>query len=290
MNLLLHFHLYTDMKMHSLSTVIIIALLLIAGGIFLANYNDPYNDKGFVIIPVVLAAVFYAFQGPIDHWWREKYPREIDPKLKAWLVQYFQPYLTLNDEDKKRFENRLTLYIEGRLFQGVGKDHKEMPYDICGIIAAHGVLIGLWQKDYLIGEFDRIYTYKHPFPTPDHPYMHNVEVNTEDGVIILSLEQLTNAILSPDEYYNIGFHAYAEAFIFAIKDIIYPDVMDTWSDIERISGWDKENILNQIGLKEVSLLPIHISLFLTKSAKYREIRPDLYEKWLRIFPFSGTTN
>ncbi|MBL0099828.1 MAG: hypothetical protein IPP49_07025 [Saprospiraceae bacterium] len=41
------------------------------------------------------------------------------------------------------------------------------------------------------------------------PFSAYNETNIEDGVIILSLEQLTNAVISPETHYNIGYHAYA---------------------------------------------------------------------------------
>ncbi|MBK8348424.1 MAG: hypothetical protein IPL08_12655 [Saprospiraceae bacterium] len=124
-----------------------------------------------------------------------------------------KPYQQLHESDRSKFEYRMTLYIEGRLFSSVGSELRDVPEDIKCMVAAHGIEMCLGIDDYLIGDMDRIYLYKHPFPTPDFPFLHTVETNIEDGVIILSLEQLTNAVISPETHYNIGYHAYAEAFI-----------------------------------------------------------------------------
>ena len=273
------------MRIHSITKTLAFFLITIAIYIFYVNYDDPFQDKGYIFIPVILLVVLYVFNGPIDHWWLEKFPVKFDKKLDAWLTQYFKPYASMNDELKTKFQNRISLYIEGRMFQSVGSEMNDVPYDIKGMIAAHGVFMTLQQEDYLIGDTDRIYLYKHPFPTPDHQYLHNVEFNMEDGVIILSLEQLTNAVLSPDKFYNIAYHAYAEAFLATAKEMLSDQMgEDSWPALERISGWSQSDILDQTGLKDVQLLPVHIVLYFTFPDRYRAILPRQYNDLHRIFP------
>lgn len=271
------------MRIHSISKALSFPLLAIALYIFYVNYNTPFDDKGYIFIPIVLLVVLYVFHGPLDHWWLTKYPLKFDPDLDKWLVKYFRPYSLFDEEAKSKFQYRLTIYLEGRQFQSIGSEMRNVPHDIKCMIAAHGIYMTLNQEDYLIGDIDRIYMYKHPFPSPDHPYFHNVEVNTEDGVIILSLEQMSNAILSPEAFYNIGYHAYAEAFLFTTKELISVDTQDTWPMLEQISRWSQKEILSQIGLKDPELLPIHISLFFTMPEKYKGILPVQYEQLYNIF-------
>ncbi|MCZ2101022.1 MAG: hypothetical protein LC107_05740 [Chitinophagales bacterium] len=272
------------MRIYSITKTLAFPLIASAIIIFYVNYNTPFDDKGFIFIPVVLLVVLYVFNGPIDHWWMTKFPVKFDDKLDEWLTRFFKPYLEMDAETKTKFQHRMTLYIEGRLFQSVGSEMKDVPYDIKGMIAAHGVYMTLQQTDYLIGDTDRIYLYKHPFPTPEHQYLHNVEFNKEDGVIILSLEQMANAVLSPDQFYNIGYHAYAEAFLANTHVLMSVNTgADTWPALEVISGWSQADILGQIGLKDVALLPIHITLFFSFSDRYREVLPQQYEALYRIF-------
>lgn len=270
------------MQIHSFSKTVAVPLALIAG--YIAFVNKPITvNSVYVFIPVILLVVLYVFHGIIDHWWISKYPLKFDTKLDEWLQKYFPPYHRLNPEGLEKFKYRLTLYIEGRLFKSIGSEQRDVPYDIKGMIAAHGILIGLNTDDYLIGAMDRIFLYKHPFPTPDHQYLHNVEVNTEDGVIILSLEQVTGAITEPDKYYNVAYHAYAEAFHHIHVNIAYPDVSDSWSGIETVSGWSKDEILKQIGLKSVKLLHVHITLYFSMPDKYKVVFPDKYREFSQIF-------
>jgi hypothetical protein len=173
--------------------------------------------------------------------------------------------------------------MAGRLFQSVGAEMRDVPEDIKCMVSAHGIFVGLCNEDYLIGDMDRIFLYKHPFPSPEMPFLHSVEVNAEDGVIILSLEQLTNSVLYPTDYYNVAFHAYAEAFVATQKDIIYPDVTDSWAIVYKISGWDETSILKQTGLQQISLLYVHITLYFSKPDQYKMTAPELFEKWKSIF-------
>lgn len=271
------------MRIYSITKTLSFPLIALAIYIFYVNYDNPYEDKGYIFIPVVLLVVLYVFNGPIDHWWLTKYPLKFDTKLDELLSKLFKPYSLFDETTKKKFQDRLTIYIESRLFKAVGSEMKDVPHDIKGIIGAHAVHLTLEQKDYLIGDVDRIYIYKHPFPTPDHPYLHNVEFNHEDGVIILSLDQATKAVLNPNLYYNVTYHAYAEAFLATNKALIAIETNETWSSIEQIAGISKDEILKQIGLKEVSLLPVHITLFFSMPEKYQNVLPKQYEALHRIF-------
>ena len=271
------------MRFHSLTKVLSFPLLAIAIFIFYINYDRPFEDKGYIFIPVVLLVVLYVFNGPIDHWWRTKYPVKFDEKLDEWLVRFFRPYNQMPEEIKTKFQNRLTIYMDARLFQSVGSEMKDVPHDIKCMVSAHGVYMTLQQDDYLIGDTDRIFLYKHPFPSPNHPFLHNVEYNAEDGVIILSLEQLSNAILQPETYYNIAYHAYAEAFLNNTKQLITVDVQDSWSQIETISGWSQEQIQAQTGFSQLELLPVHITLYFSMPQQYQQELPNQYEQWKLIF-------
>lgn len=281
-------YLPNNMRIHSLTKTLTFPLIALSIYIFYTNYDRPFEDKGLIFIPVFMMVILYVFNGPIDHWWMSKYPIKFDSKLDELLTKHFRPYTLFDEATKKKFQDRLTLYIESRLFQSVGSEMKDVPYDIKAIISAHGVYLTLEQKDYLIGDVDRIFLYKHPFPTPDHPYLHNVEFNKEDGVIILSIEQLTKAIISPDAHYNVAYHAYAEAILATTKEMISIDTDSTWADLEQISGINKTEILNQIGLKDVALYPVHITLFMSMPEKYHTVLPNQYQQLHRIFVLPKT--
>jgi hypothetical protein len=272
-----------SMHIHSISKVLGLPIVLLTIGILYYTWSSNTQLSPYLVVPAILLVFLYVFHGPLDHWWLVRFPVPFEPKLKDWLEKYFLPYQKLDTDHKRKFEYRSSLYLDARLFKSVGSELRDVPEDIKLMVAAHGVYMCLALDDYLIGDMDRIFLYKHPFPTPEYPRLHTVETNIEDGVIILSLEQLTNAVLYPDDYYNIGFHAYAEAFVGVNDKILFPDCTYTWEKIEEISGWNKDTLLTQTGLEELSLLPVHITLFFTKTIQYQKVLPVHYERFCIIF-------
>lgn len=271
------------MQIHSISKILALPLIVMASIIMFISYNQRTESSILIFIPVVLLVVLYVFHGPLDHWWLTKFPLSLDPKLKLWLSKHYPFYQNLDADGRKKFEYRLVLYLEGRLFQSVGSELKSVPEDIKCMVAAHAIEISFHSEDYLIGDIDRIYLYKHPFPSPNFPFLHTVELNLEDGVVLLSLEQLANAILFPSDYYNIAYHAYVEGFIGTNTNITFPNCEDTWSEVEKVSGWSQSVIKAQTGLENISLLHVHLVLFFSKRNYYKTLLPDLYQTFNQIF-------
>jgi len=278
------------MQIHSLSKVLGLPIVISAVLIMYYSYNQRTDTSVYIFVPVVLLVTLYVFHGMIDHWWQTKFPIKLDDRIIKWLETYFKPYQVMNVDEKLKFENRLSLYIEGRLFAAVGSERGNVPEDIKAMVAVHGVHLGMGLDDYLIGEYDRIFLYKHPFPTPMMQFMHNVETNAEDGVIILSLEQLTNAVLYPTDYFNTAYYAYAEAIITVRGIIGVPITLDKWDSIARITGFGHDTILAHTGLKELSSVAVHISAFLSHNVQYKSELPGEYNTIANYLKYKQNAN
>jgi hypothetical protein len=270
------------MRIHSLSMVLYLPLIIIA--IAIVYYSKVYDRDAsiYVFIPVILAVAAYVFSGPLDHWWRTKYPLKLDEPIINWLNKYFLPYSKYSESQRTKFEERLTLYIEGRLFQAVGLEMGEVPYDFKAMIAAHGVNMAMGFDDYLIGDVDRIYIYKHPFPSPKFHRLHSVEVDHEDGVIIINTEQLTNSVIYPDDYYNVAYHAYAESMISVHKMRNLPN---TWEDLPLVNGFTRELIEQQVGIPIENPAAVHVSLFYTNPESYKALAPKHFDSIVKAFKY-----
>lgn len=271
------------MQIHSLSKALSFPFVLMGVGVLYYSSVTDRNASIWVLVPVFFLVSIYVFHGLIDHWWLTKFPIQFDPKLRDWLERYFPFYNRLDDDKKSIFEKRMGWYLDGRMFASVGKEQRDVPEDIKCMIAAHGIAMNMGKKDYLIGDVDRIYLYKHPFPTPMNHKLHTVETNLEDGVIILSLEQVSLAIVKPLEAYNVAYHAYAEIYIGIYPKESYPDCTDTWAGLEKVSGLSKETILLQTGLEVIPILPVHITLFFSHQEAYKQYFPLHYERFSHIF-------
>jgi hypothetical protein len=152
------------------------------------------------------------------------------------------------------------------------------------MIAAHAVRVTLKYDDFLIGDFDRIMMYKHPFPSPRHKFLHIVETEVEDGVIIFTLDYLMNGVLEPAQYYNIAYHAYVEAFCKQNPTIDFSFIESVTTDhMELISGFKVEDLLTTLGYKSLDPVPVVVTYYFTFREKFIELLPDVVERLDAIF-------
>ena len=272
------------MKIHSLSKVLILPCAIAA--IAIIYYGETTGNREttiWVFIPVVLFTIVLIFMPQIDYWWHTKHPVPIDSEVVKWLSAYSPFYKNLSEEEKKRFEYRLGLYMEAREFKSVGTEIREVPEDMKGIIGSIVVMLTFSQEDFLLGEYNRIYLYKHPFPTPEHQYLHSVEVNHEDGLIIFSMEHLLPGITRPKDFYPIGLHAFIEAFYNSISSQALTDHHFTWEDVENTGTFSKEHIKSVTGLKDINLNIVAAVNAWVSPELMENNAPESYKKIKSIF-------
>lgn len=272
------------MRIYSLSKVLATPIIISTIALVYYQYDNEIEIGLWILIPLFLLVVLFISHGYIDYWYHTKYPLPLDKEVKSWLNKYSTFYQNLKPSDKEKYEYRMSLYLEGRSFMSVGSEQKELPEDIKAIIATSAIQINFNKKDILVGEFDRIFVYKHPFPSPKHQYLHSVETDGEDGVIIYSLEHLIPGIINPGTYYNIGMHAYVEAFTLAYPALDFPWNLDAdWSDVESISGLKKDFILATLGLESVDMFVVLGTCYFTYPDKFEHRLPRLYQEMERLF-------
>jgi len=273
------------MKIHSPTQVGMSLLFMCALGIAYDVFiNESEALINWFLVLIFLFIALYVFKAQTDYWWHKEYPLPIEPEIKKWLVHNFPFYNSLEGETKQKFEDRLGLYIEARLFTSLGSKEREVPEDLKAMIAAHAVRVTLNYEDFLIGDFDRIMMYKHPFPTPKHQYLHIVETEVEDGVIIFTLDYLLNGVLKPDQYYNIAYHAYVEAFCKQNPTIDFSFLETVTKDhMHLISGFKVEDLLTTLGYKSLDPVPVIITYYFTFRDNFIDLLPDVVAELDDIF-------
>jgi hypothetical protein len=272
------------MKIYSLSNILILPLVLAIIGIF--YYSESIGDKDFTIwvfIPVFLLTALLIFKPQVDFWWHTRHPLPLDPAIRKWLSTYAQNYKSLNPGDQKKYEDRLSLYMEGREFKSVGQEVRDVPEDIKGIIGSIPVMITMNQEDYLLGEYNRVFLYKHPFPSPQHQYLHSVEVNHEDGVILFSLEHLLPGLTRSREFFNIGLYGYLDAYFHINSNNALSHQELTWVDIEKTGLLTEEHITSVTGLKDFNFTALAAVNFYIFPERMKVNNPDLFREFMHIF-------
>ena len=268
------------MKIIRLSNIILGGLLIIGIGIGYVLWELKLDQYSVWIIPVaILLAGIFVLRGQIDYWWFKRNPPPLDPEVIMWLQNNFPYYDNLDEADKAKFRDRLSLYLEGREFKIMQKKAEDLPHDFRVMISSHGVLMGLYKPDFLVGDFDRIMCYQHAFPTPKFKFLHTVEVHEEDGLFLFSTEHILLGILRPKSYFNIIFYAYAQAYYYLEQNFEFPPFNESiWNKFKLISGFTKYQLRSLIGFEEPNPLYIAFSLYFTHADLFRKSLPDLAER------------
>jgi hypothetical protein len=256
---------------------------MIIGALYI-EYVVRYSLGYWILLPFILGVVLLISIKHIDFWYLNKYPIKLDQKVTDLLEKYIPFYNQLDEADKSEYHIRLSKYIFSRSFKSVGSELKDVPYDIRAMIATNAVQLAFHQKDYLIGDFDHIYIYKHPFGSPKFQFLHTVETEVEDGVIIYSLEHLIPGITNPELYYNIGMHGMVEAYIKANPAAPFPPKLNAdWLDILAISGHSQKHILATIGFENVDLLVVLATCYFSYPQAFEKRLPALSKEFDLLF-------
>jgi len=270
--------------MRGIRFAMLIALPFILGalytGINLFYYGKDDHLFYFLGFLVVGLAIFFAKE-EINYWYDEKYPPRLDHQITVWLENFFPFYNTLESDDRQKFETRLALYLNARSFHLMLKEKKSIPEDFKAIIAAHGIQMTLGQKDFLIGDYDRIICYNHPFPTPGNKFLHTVEVHHEDGLILLSIEQLMMSIGHPTKHYNIAYHAYAEVLL-----TLYPQLQKIEeAELQNLMTYDLGHIAHITGFENINPKTLSLAAFFIHNSEFKKHWPEQHSNYQEILNY-----
>lgn len=275
------------MKIHKLANLIAlpfgICLLIIA---YLVYDSTDSKLLFWAIVPITALVLIYLFSPQINYWWLSKNPVSLDPPIRQMLFKTNPIYESLQMDQQKEFDKRLLLFVEGKEFTGKGReeDTTNIPYDIKNLISQVPITMTLNLKEFTFKNFDRIILYKHPFPSPKFQFLHTVETHVEDGLIIFSLEHIQKSLFNKEEYYDITWHGFAEAFVKLNPNLDYPDIPNNiWQDIEEISPQTQQEILNILGFKTIDPLPVLINLYFNYRTAFGKKHPSMLQKFDEIF-------
>lgn len=275
------------MRIHSISNLLILPFAGLVAYILYRNfvssdYLDPFN---YLLLPALIAiVVLYLFGPQINHWWHKKNPPKLYSKITDWLEKYSTFYNGLSESNQERFRNRLSIYLESRSFTIMRDEPSNLPEDFKAIIAHNFIQLSFGFEDYLLDPYERVVVYNHAFPSPEKQFLHTVETNHEDGVLLFSLEHLVPGMLQKDKFYNIGMHGYIEAFMNKHSDIDWPALEDSIAlRLELISNLTMKKVESILGFEIDNMQIIAINYFFTYPKRFAETLPGMYKKYQEIF-------
>ncbi len=245
--------------------------------LYLAYVKEIYGVSQWIFPPLLILTALYIFNPQIEWWWYNRFPPKIDPKLKSFLLRASPFYAALSPENKDKFEKRIFFYLIGNDFSGMNME--SVTEDMKATVAMYPIALTFSQNNFLLAPYERIIFYKHPFPSPNHRFLHASETNVEDGVIIFSFEQLLQSQYRPDAFINLGYYEYAQVYSYVHNKRPAPLVNEQhWDLIENISGINRESVIKFTGYKVPSLLGCLTSMFFDHPVKLQRADPTLYNE------------
>ena len=236
-------------------------LMVLAGaGIVLSAYFIFLKDRDdmlfLMVISILVLVGAYIFQYQVDQLMIRGVPQRLDSDMRKMLQVTAPHFASLDESHQQMAEDRMKRWVLKKDF--LNKNEQDAPEDVKYMLAWYAILFTLHQENYLYDGIDRIVFYHHPFLSPHQPDdVHIVEVEEQDGTVILSVPHLIKGYMEKG-HYNIALHAMAEAYAICYirEEITWPD--DIWDQLEAISSISKERLEAFIGLKILDPWPVAV--------------------------------
>ena len=98
------------------------------------TWENSENYALYIIPCVVLTAISYVFSPQINWWWYSRNPPKLDPPLRQILQKRNGFYQKLNPDKKKKFRERVALFMIGNDFMPQVVDsveREELDFIVC---------------------------------------------------------------------------------------------------------------------------------------------------------------
>jgi Mlc titration factor MtfA (ptsG expression regulator) len=135
--------------------------------------------------------------------------RSIEPEKKIILQKYFLYYRRLPHNQKKRFENRVALFIRSK--DWYGQDGLEITQEMKVLVAATAVQITFGFAIYQLPQFTKIFIYPKEYYNEQTKNYHKGEVSPMGKIIKLSWNNFLKGYNDPKDGINLGLHEMTHA-------------------------------------------------------------------------------
>lgn len=275
------------MRIHSLANLIAFPFILITGIIlYYLFFEDKASWYVYIFPPVVILVIIYTFSPKINFWWHKKYPPILDKKLLMLIEQSSAFYRKLDDMQKKKFLDRLSIFVHHKSFSLMRKEKEDLPIDVRTLLAINAITLTFNKEAYFFDDYDYFIAYNHPFPSPQIQKLHSVETDHEDGTVVFNIQMLYQSMIMKTGHFNIGLMAFTDLFMHTYADTYFPEFIiddETEAAILEISGRKYTEIITDIGFDPHEPNLIMVPLYFDYTDAFRRVLPGIYTKYQEIF-------
>lgn len=214
-----------------------------------------HRDFAFWIIPnFVVLAVIYSLHPQIDWMWYIRHPPEMDKRLELYVERLSPFYQGLDVAGKKKFLDRVSLYIIANEFilRGI-EDNMTPPDDLKALFAVPLVELTFNEEEnWRLKKFERLVLYPTSFPSPQNHDLHACEMETEDGVIIIALDLAKRWLDAPTKVFSLIHYQMGMAYLWSFPDkrSALKGKMDEQM-LEQKTGMTAEELKQYLGLEKL---------------------------------------
>jgi Mlc titration factor MtfA (ptsG expression regulator) len=127
----------------------------------------------------------------------------------AVLESQFSFYNKLTAKEKKRFQHRVSVFINNKQF--VGRQDLELTTDMYVLISATAVMLTFGFRKYLIDLIDVIIVYPEAFYSTTNETLHKGEFNPKLKSLVISWQHFKEGYDIENDNLNLGVHEFAHA-------------------------------------------------------------------------------
>jgi Mlc titration factor MtfA (ptsG expression regulator) len=265
------------MQFRPLSSILLFfAILLLAGFIALYYTQGGYWYIGIIVFAIVVFAL-NIYKIPIDRSGFKNKEVKIDQKLTNVLIIEYPILKTYSDEKIKNFRKRMFQFMYGRESYLVTGETEKLDLYHTVLIAAPAVIMSMETKFDRADDVERFVAYQHPFPSPKMKFLHTAEFDEEDGVLIVSLEQLMLSLKKPEVYYHIVFHIWSERLL--LKKENFPAVPPSFiNKLYDVFGFNVSAIEKVLGYPSPDLRVVALTAFFTRQPELNTVFPQFFKE------------
>jgi hypothetical protein len=257
---------------------------------FLAYYNYiPRDLKWISVIPLSVTIGGYIIRDGLNEWWYSKHPPGLGESEKDILARFLPYYRALTIRNKKKFEDRLSVFRLQKKFQM--RLLEKIPGDLQLLTCAIGIQLTMGfedEKEYL-DNLGMVILFPKEFITPDiNTQLHHVEVNNDNfECLLLSIDYFSRGISNVGNYYNSGLHGMAK--IFKIKngysddDIPCEDPKELLVALHHIRDFKIGYQFIYTGLPNMEVFEMCTEHFFQCPVALQEGLPEVYNYFMDIY-------
>jgi MtfA peptidase len=213
------------------------------------------------------------------------YVLPVPQQYKNILQKYFPYYRELSEQNKSRFEMKVTNFIYGKKF--IPRNVDEVTLEAKVLIAASAVQLTFGLPHVYLRHFNKILVYPDNYYSSITKRYHKGEVNPRFGIIVLSWQAFVDGYIDQTDSINLGLHEMAHAL--RLENIIREDeseIIDA-DHLEQFDAWADKICEGQDGTAPMFFRPyacvnkheffsVAVENFFERPAAFRTALPQLY--------------